>query len=123
MSNYKLKQLLVCSASSIANWLKGIEPHPNMQEKIAEVFRITVEELNGNEFPPIRDLNKTKKASPGQEEAEKEKNLIGDLTDEEKDFILKIRLLTQEERNRERAYLTSQTSGRDTQPVPEDSKA
>lgn len=55
VSNYRLAKLIGCSQTSVANWLSGeTEPYKKTQEVIADLFGITVEELQGDSLPPIR---------------------------------------------------------------------
>ena len=47
-SNYRLAKLLDCSQTTVANWIKDItEPAPATKRRIANVFKVSVEYLNG----------------------------------------------------------------------------
>ena len=47
-SNYRLAKLLDCSQSTVANWIKDTtEPAPATKRRIANVFKVSVEYLNG----------------------------------------------------------------------------
>ena len=68
VSNYKLAQYIKSSQTSVKNWVTGERlPHPKTQKLIAELFGVTVEELNADEFPHIKGEHKLplqKKARP-----------------------------------------------------------
>nr|DAO54887.1 MAG TPA: helix-turn-helix domain protein [Caudoviricetes sp.] len=71
VSNYKLAQYIKSSQTSVKNWVTGERlPHPKTQKLIAELFGVTVEELNADEFPHIKGEHKLplqKKARPSPE--------------------------------------------------------
>lgn len=94
VSNYKLAQYIKSSQTSVKNWVTGERlPHPKTQKLIAELFGVTVEELNADEFPHIKGEHKLplqKKARPSPE---------GDERPEYWD------LLTREEREKAREYI------------------
>ena len=73
VSNYKLAQYIKSSQTSVKNWVSGERlPHPKTQKLIAELFGVTVEELNADEFPHIKGEHKLplqKKARPSPEGA------------------------------------------------------
>lgn len=47
-TNYRLAKLLECSQSTVANWIKDTtEPSPATKRRIANVFKVSVEYLNG----------------------------------------------------------------------------
>ena len=83
VSNYKLAQYIKSSQTSVKNWVSGERlPHPKTQKLIAELFGVTVEELNADEFPHIKGEHKLplqKKARPSPEGAGR-RNLPGFLT-------------------------------------------
>ena len=71
VSNYKLAQYIKSSQTSVKNWVTGERlPHPKTQKLIAELFGVTVEELNADEFPHIKGEHKLplqKEARPSPE--------------------------------------------------------
>ena len=71
VSSYKLAQYIKSSQTSVKNWVTGERlPHPKTQKLIAELFGVTVEELNADEFPHIKGEHKLplqKKARPSPE--------------------------------------------------------
>lgn len=94
VSNYKLAQYIKSSQTSVKNWVTGERlPHPKTQKLIAELFGVTVEELNADELPHIKGEHKLplqKKARPSPK---------GDERPECWD------LLTREEREKAREYI------------------
>ena len=94
VSNYKLAQYIKSSQTSVKNWLTGERlPHPKTQKLIADLFGVTVDELNTDEFPHIKgehNLPLQKKRNPSPE---------GDERPECWD------LLTREEREKAREYI------------------
>ena len=54
LTNYRLAKLFGCSQSSLINWLdNGVIPHAKTRQKIADCFGITLESLDGDEFPVL----------------------------------------------------------------------
>ena len=62
-TNYRLAKLLDCSQSTVSNWINGeTMPQKKTLMRIADVFHVTVEELQGQKKPAAQggeldDLN------------------------------------------------------------------
>lgn len=71
-SNYQLAKELECSQSSVKNWIDGGNiPHKKTRQKIAELFGITLAELDGDELP-VLPPESAKKAPAAKGEGSKE---------------------------------------------------
>lgn len=69
LTKYELAKCLGCHQTSVKNWLEGTSvPYPKTQKKIADLFDITTEELNGAEYPHIKGENKLKEFLPNKKE-------------------------------------------------------
>lgn len=59
VSNYKLAKYIKSSQTSVKNWVTGERlPHPKTQKLIADLFGVTVEDLNADELPHIKGEHK-----------------------------------------------------------------
>lgn len=55
MSRYRFSKLTGYSQTTLANWIGAkTTPYSKDREAVAQVFNITVEELMGDDLPPIR---------------------------------------------------------------------
>lgn len=70
LTNYRLAKLFGCSQSSLINWLdNGVIPHAKTRQKIADCFGITLESLDGDEFPVLPEKGAEK--APAHKEDER----------------------------------------------------
>ena len=89
-TNYKLAKILSVSQTSVANWISGDRvPHKKTQIDIAQCFNISLEELMGENLPPIRDLtgDGQKKEPAGQKASGLDGTNYGKLSPENRRFI------------------------------------
>lgn len=64
LTNYRLAKLFGCSQSSLINWLdNGVIPHAKTRQKIADCFGITLESLDGDEFPALPEKGAEKETA------------------------------------------------------------
>ena len=69
LTNYRLAKLFGCSQSSLINWLdNGVIPHAKTRQKIADCFGITLESLDGDEFPALPEKGAEKAPAPKEDE-------------------------------------------------------
>lgn len=69
LTNYRLAKLFGCSQSSLINWLdNGVIPHAKTRQKIADCFGITLESLDGDEFPVLPEKGAEKAPAPKEDE-------------------------------------------------------
>lgn len=55
-SSYRFAKILGVNLQSVSNWKNGVVvPHPKTRQKIADHFRITLAELDGDELPVLSE--------------------------------------------------------------------
>lgn len=75
-SAYKFAKIIGVNGQSVANWKAGTAtPHPKTRQKIAELFGITLAELDGDELPVLPPQG-VKKAPTETSERELDMSLI-----------------------------------------------
>lgn len=95
-SNYRMSKILGCTPTSITNWASGERnPHKKTKLAIANHFGITIEELDGPDFPKIKIQEKEQKEKPpaGSREPVGPKkqtllNLVGPMSESEAGVVL-----------------------------------
>lgn len=53
LTNYQIAKVIGCHQSSISNWENGATPYLRTQKKVAAAFSISLDDLVGNDLPPV----------------------------------------------------------------------
>lgn len=87
---YKFAKIIGASNQGVLNWQAGKAiPYPKTKRKIAEHFGISLEELDGNEFPTLPAIAESaKKERPAESETPNKDALIDFIHNASRDDLI-----------------------------------
>ncbi len=89
-SAYRLAKIIGSTNQAVLNWQAGKAiPHTKTRTKIAEHFGISLEELDGNEFPTLPAIDESaKKERPAESETPNKDALIDFIHNASRDDLI-----------------------------------